>query len=63
MKLTPEMFVQPLALALFRYSYGRLSVAEAEKKAKEVAPNLIKNMDKYGHKGLTWYAKQLLAVI
>ena len=61
--MTPEMFEKPLALALFQYSYGRLTVAEAEKKAKEVAPNLVKHMDKFGHKGLTWYVKQLLAVI
>ena len=61
--MTPEMFEKPLALALFQYSYGRLTVAEAKKKAKEVAPNMVKNMDKFGHKGLTWYAQQLLKVI
>lgn len=61
--MTPEMIEKDLALALFQYSYGRLTVAEAEKKAKEVAPNIIKNMDKFGHKCLTWCAQQLLAVI
>lgn len=61
--MTPEMFVKPLTLALFRYSYGRLTYAQAEQKAKEVAPNFVKNMDKFGHKCLTWYAQQLLAVI
>lgn len=39
--MTPEMFVKPLALALFQYSYGRLTVAESEKKAKKVVPNLV----------------------
>lgn len=63
MALTPDMIENDLALALFRYSYGRLTIADAEKKAKEVAPNLIKNIDKFGHKCLTWYAQQLLAVM
>lgn len=61
--MTPEMLEKPLALALFQYSYGRLTVAVAKRKAKEVAPNLVKNMDKFGHKGLTWDAQQLLKVI
>lgn len=61
--MTPEMIEKPLALALFEYSYGRLTVAEAERKAIEVAPNLVKGIHMFGHKGITWYAKQLLAVM
>lgn len=61
--MTPEMIEKDLALALFEYSYGRLTVAEAEKKAKEVAPNLVKNIDKIGHRCPVWCAKQLLAVM
>ena len=61
--MIPELIEKELALALFQYSYGRLTVAQAQQKAKEVTPNLIKNVDKFGHKCLTWYAQQLLAVI
>lgn len=61
--MTPEMFEKELAGLLFQYAYGRLSVAEAEKKAKEAAPNLVKNMESFGHKGLNWYAQELVAVI
>lgn len=61
--MTPEMLEKPLALALFEYSYGRLTVSEAEQKAKEAAPNLVKNIEKFGHRCPVWCAKQLLAVM
>lgn len=61
----PRMYTleSELALALFRFSYGRLSVAQAEKKAKEVAPYYDMNNKALCHKGVEWYAQQLLAVI
>lgn len=49
--------------ALFRLSFGRLTYAQAEKKAKEVAPNFDMNDEMLAHKGINWYAKQLLAVM
>lgn len=61
--MTVEFIEKELSLALFRFSYGRLTVAQAAEKAKEVAPKLVSNCDKIGHKGLNWYAKQLIAVL
>lgn len=52
-----------LALALYKFSYGRLSVAQAEKKAKEVAPYYDMNNKALCHKGIEWYAQQLIAVL
>ena len=52
-----------LSAALFRFSYGRLTVKQAEDKAKEVAPKLIENCHHFGHKSIIWYAQQLLAAI
>ncbi len=52
-----------LSLALFRFSYGRLNVDQAREKARQVAPYLEKNLDKFGHKGINWYAKNWLAVM
>lgn len=52
-----------LALALFCLSFGRLSAVQAKEKAKQVAPYLEKNLDKFGHKGINWYAKNWLAVM
>lgn len=52
-----------LSLALFRLSFGRLNASQAREKAKQVAPYLEKNLDKFGHKGIYWYAKNWLAVM
>ena len=52
-----------LSLALFRLSFGRLNAVQAREKAKEVAPDLEKNLNKFGHKGIYWYAKNWLAVM
>ena len=52
-----------LSLALFRLSFGRLNAVQAREKAKQVAPYLEKNLDKFGHKGIYWYAKNWLAVM
>lgn len=50
-----------LASALFRFSYGKLTVEQAEKKAKEIAPNYDTSNEMLAHKGINWYAKQVLA--
>lgn len=52
-----------LAIALFKFSYGRLSVTEAKETAKKVLPNYDTSNEMLMHKGLDWYAKQLLAVM
>lgn len=52
-----------LASALVRFSDGKMTVEEAEKKAKEVAPNYNLNDAMLAHKGINWYAKQLLAAM
>lgn len=52
-----------LANALFRLSYGKLTVKEAERKAHEVASNYDLNNEILAHKGINWYAKKLLAVM
>lgn len=49
-----------LAKALVRFSYGRIKYEQAEAKAKEVVHNFDTNNDVLAHKGLNWYAKQLL---
>ncbi len=52
-----------LAIALFKFSYGKLNIAEAREKAKEVLPYYDTSNEMLMHKGLDWYAKQLLAVM
>lgn len=52
-----------LALALFRLSFGRLTYAQAEEKAKMVAPKFDMDNEMLAHKGINWYAKQLLKFI
>lgn len=49
-----------LTNALFRLSFGKLSYAQAEEKAKKVAPNFDVNNEMLAHKGINWYAKELL---
>lgn len=50
-----------LAKALVRFSFGRLSVDEAKEKAIVAAKNWDSTNEALAHKGLNWYAKQLLA--
>ena len=59
-KLTIE---SELAKALVRFSFGRLSVDEAKEKAIVAAKNWDSTNEALAHKGLNWYAKQLLAKI
>lgn len=61
--MTVQTVEQDLAMALFRLSFGRLTAKQARQKAKEVAPNYDMNDEMLGHKGINWYAKQLLAVM
>lgn len=49
-----------LASALLYFSRGKLTAAEAGQKAREVAPNYDTNNEMLAHKGINWYAKQLL---
>lgn len=61
--MTVQTVERDLAMALFRLSFGRLSAEQARQKAKEVAPNYDMDDEMLGHKGINWYAKQLLAVM
>lgn len=49
-----------LAKALVRFSCGKISTEEAKAKAKEVASNFDLSNEMLAHKGINWYAKQLL---
>ena len=57
--MTVQTVERDLAMALFRLSFGRLSAEQA----RQVAPNYDMEDDMLGHKGINWYAKQLLAVM
>lgn len=50
-----------LTNALLRFSFGRLTVDEAKKKAKIAAKNWDSSNEMLAHKGLNWYAKQIVA--
>lgn len=52
-----------LADALFRLSFGRLTFVQAKEMAKRAAPNFDMNDGMLAHKGINWYAKQLLAAM
>ena len=49
-----------LAMALFRLSFGKLTYEQAEEKARKAAPKLDLNNQVLAHKGINWYAKELL---
>ena len=49
-----------LAKALYKFSYGRLTVEQAEKRAEEVMKNFDSQNEALAHKGINWYAKQIL---
>lgn len=50
-----------LAKALLRLSFGALTVEEAREKATVAAKNWDPTNEALAHKGLNWYAKQILA--
>jgi hypothetical protein len=50
-----------LTNALLRFSFGKLTVEEAKEKAKVAAKNWDSSNEMLAHKGLNWYAKQLIA--
>ena len=50
-----------LTKALLRFSFGKLTVDEAKKKAEVAAKNWDSSNEALAHKGLNWYAKQLIA--
>lgn len=54
------MVENKIAQALFRLSGGRLTVRQAMQKAREVAPNYDLDNEMLAHKGINWYAKQIL---
>ena len=50
-----------LTKALVRFSFGKLTVDEAKAKAVVAAKNWDSSNEMLAHKGLNWYAKQLIA--
>lgn len=50
-----------LTKALLQFSFGKLTVEEAKKKAAIAAKNWDSSNEALAHKGLNWYAKQLIA--
>ena len=50
-----------LTKALLRFSFGKLTVEEAKKKAEVAAKNWDSSNEALAHKGLNWYAKQLIS--
>ena len=50
-----------LTKALLRFFFGKLAVDEAKKKAEVAAKNWDSSNEALAHKGLNWYAKQLIA--
>ena len=52
-----------LANALFKYSFGNLTIDQAEAKAKTLVPTFLEGCNDYpmlGHKGIKWFAKEVL---
>lgn len=49
-----------LAKALYKFSYGRLTVDQAEERAEIVMKNFDPQNEALAHKGINWYAKQIL---
>ena len=50
-----------LTKALLRFSFGKLTVEEAKEKAAIAAKNWDSSNEALAHKGLNWYAKQIVA--
>lgn len=49
-----------LSKALYKFSYGKLTVKQAEMHAAEVMKNFDKTNEGLAHKGINWYAKQIV---
>ncbi len=49
-----------LSNALYKFSYGRLTVKQAEMRAAEVMKNFDATNKGLAHKGINWYAKQIV---
>ena len=47
--------------ALMQFSFGKLTLAEAKKKAAVAAQNWDSSNEALAHQGLNWYAKQIIA--
>jgi len=52
-----------LAMALFRLSFGKFTYEQAEEIAKEYAPKFDLENEALAHKGINWYAKELLKIL
>ena len=50
-----------LAKALLRFSFGKLTIDEAKEKAAIAAKNWDSTNEVLTHKGLNWYAKQIIS--
>lgn len=50
-----------LTNALLRFSFGKLTVDEAKEKARIAAMNWDSTNEILAHKGLNWYAKQIVS--
>ncbi len=50
-----------LTKALMQFSFGKLTIAEVKKKAAVAATNWDSSNEALAHKGLNWYAKQIIA--
>ena len=44
-----------------QFSFGRLTLAEAKNKVTVAATNWDSSNEALAHKGLNWYAKQIIA--
>lgn len=61
MKMREELTIEnELQKALLKFSFGKLTAEQARDKAKEIAPNFDFNNAMLGHKGIVWYARQVL---
>lgn len=50
-----------LTKALMQFSFEKLTIAEVKKKAAVAATNWDSSNEALAHKGLNWYAKQIIA--
>ena len=55
------MMERELSKALMQFSFGKLAVEEAKKKAVIAAKYWDSSNEMLCHKGLNWYAKQIIA--
>lgn len=49
-----------LSMALFRLSFGKLTSKEAKNQASRLVKNIDLDNDIIAHKGVNWYAKEVL---